>query len=318
MFQALFQWDTAQKILLNTVFVSIPEELYIVMFTLILMGEFDYWKDEHCTKLFDRWDYVRVFVPVIGSALISNILRYTGADDGIITLGTLLSIFVLMLVTGDLWGDAKVFKWIGKAFIYLLLATISVAVFELMYMPFIIYGMGTTLKEINNNIFNNFLIIIPARICMYSILALFFARKRTLLKANIFKVIFENKTLTILSLFILISNFAFMMLMYKTIVYEKILVDLSFELRIIEILTVCSVPTLNIILFLLGVYYIKNKETEKQKNIAEIISNLSNEVKLYTNSEEYDNIKWKLNGLGNQLDDLTQILYLYDKSNTRR
>jgi len=83
MYDTLFQYTGVQKILLNTFFVSFPEELFLIMFTLILVGEFEYWKEDECKRLINRFDYVRVFVPTIVAALISNTLRYYGLSSGI-------------------------------------------------------------------------------------------------------------------------------------------------------------------------------------------------------------------------------------------
>lgn len=68
------QIETIHKIVMNTLLISIPEEVYFVLFTYILMGEFDQWEDEDCPRLFQPWNYPRVFIPAVAAAVISNIL----------------------------------------------------------------------------------------------------------------------------------------------------------------------------------------------------------------------------------------------------
>ena len=52
-----------------------------------------------------------------------------------------------------------------------MIASLTVVLIEYAYIPFISYGIGKTIKEVNNNILLNFLVSLPAKVSEYSILA---------------------------------------------------------------------------------------------------------------------------------------------------
>ncbi len=309
MFEGFIALDVIQKVLLSTVLISIPEEFFVFMATLILMGEFDYWKEDECDRLFQKWDYVRVFVPTVVSALLSNILRYAGVDSGIITVTMIATGLILMVLTGDLWDDAKVMRWIGKAALYLLIVALAIGVIDLLSIPLVMYGTGKTIQELQNNVLLFFAISLSPRIIEYTILAFLIAKKRTLLKANIVNVVFESKILTTLSFVVLTANVVLLLIMVRFVFYDEILHSLAFDSRIIIILAACIFPVLNISLFFWSIYYVKNREVQKQRNLAEKLDYLTKEIELCTNSDFYDNLKWKLTSVQKDMEDISLNLY---------
>lgn len=305
MFTNLLHWDIIEKIILNTILVSIPEEFYLIMFTLILMGEFDYWKEEECKKLFDRWDYIRVFVPVVIGALTSNVLRYSGMDVNLVTVISMMVFFIAIILTGDIWGDASALKWIGKAFIFLLLGILSIMVIEFMFIPLFLYGLKESLHEINQNIMLNFVMTLPLKIVQFTILGFLFAKKRTIIKVDLGEYIFKNRFFSMIFFFVMLFNFIFMLIMYKVVIYEGVLSEFTISLQIALNACIFSFPILNISFLIWEIYYIKNQETYKQKIVAKHLKELINEMNIYTNNERYDNIKWKIH----EMEKVTDLLY---------
>lgn len=318
MFQNLLQLATLQKIVLNTLFVSIPEELFLVMFTLILIGEFDYWKEEECKKLIHRWDYSRILIPTLAAALLSNILRYTFVDIDISSPVTILTVFVLIVLTNDIFGDASALKWMAKAFVFLVVACIVVGLSEFVYVPFILYSTGKTLEKINSDIFMNVLVSLPSRIIQYSILLYFVSQKRTLLKGNVLKYIVESPILALISAVVALCDLLFCIVTYKLIVYEKILINISLTSQISIIIGVIIFPVLNILGLVWSVYYVKNKEMSDKKIASEKLNNLLDSIKSYTYNANYDNIKWKLNEIGMGIEEISTKLFADNKKGKNR
>lgn len=308
MLETLLQWETLQKVVLNTLLVSIPEEFFLVMFTLVLMGEFDYWKHDEYNKVFYKWDYIRVFVPTIVGALSSNVLRYLGFDFGFYSFLPILIFFILIIFTNDIFGDASALKWIGKAFVFLILGFIVVLISEFTYIPVILYSSGLNLTDINDNILLNFFVSIPSRVTQYVILFSLIIKKRALLKVNFVKPIFENRTLTIITFLTLVLHFTFFIIMMKIISYDKVLIDLPIGLSLVVILSVCISPIINIACLIWGIYFMKNNEATRQKQIHVKLGNILTEIKSYTNNEKYDNIKWKLNQINLEIESLAENL----------
>jgi len=309
MFETIFQHDIFQKILMNTVFVSIPEEFYFVMFTLILVGEFEYWKEPECKRLINKFDYIRVFLPTIVVALLSNILRYFGLDSGFFQFIPPIVLYIIIVCTNDIFGDASALKWMAKAFIFLMLGFLSIGISEFVYMPFVLYSTGLTMVEIGNSFLLYFMLSLPARLLQYSLLLYFVSRKRTLLKGRLLKHILSNPILSFIFFVLVFFNIVFLYVAYKAIIYDKVLISISLISQIFIVTGIVLFPILNISGLLWSSYYIKNKETNDKKTATDKLHILLKEIELYTNNENYDNIKWKLNEIGMGIEEVADSLY---------
>lgn len=309
MFDNLLQWDILQKILLNTLFVSIPEELFLVMFTLILVGEFDYWKEPECKRLIHKFDYVRILVPTVAGALLSNILRYTGIESGTIQIFMPIASYILIVLTNDIFGDANRFKWILKALIFYMIGILLIIISEFIYMPFILYKTGLTVKTINSNILMNFLLSLPSRAIQYSILIYFVSKKRTLLKGRMFRYILPIPTLSIILLFIILFNSVFFGIMLNSIVFNKALVNMPSPSQIFIITGIVVFPLFNIIGLFYSIYYVKNRELSERKILSNRLYIILKNIKLYTKNKNYDNITWKINEFSNGVEEIAKSLY---------
>lgn len=313
MLEALLQWDTLQKILLNTLLVSIPEEFYVVMFTLTIMGEFDYWDEPARKKLINIWDYPRIIIPVIATSLVSNVLRYIGFEFGIGSLIPVVVLYVTIVLTNDITNDAKPFRWMGRALGSLSIALIILGLSELVYTPFLINGTGKTIEQINNDIWRNFLSALPSKVIVYSALAYVIVKRRTLLKGNVFKCIAESRFLSVTILFIVAFDLFFVYAVYNLTVYWRLLANLSHFTQVLVIITVVLFPLLNISAFIWVIYYVKNKEMQDKKVVHDSLNRLFSEIMEYTNEENYDNLKWKLNEIGADIGKIAGDLYNSEK-----
>lgn len=305
----IFGNEIVFKIIINTIFVSIPEEVFFVLFTYVLMGEFDQWKDEDCKKLFQPWDYARILVPAVSAALISNILRYTGAGEGFISSGTLLVLIIGIVAMGDIFNNARVAKWIGEVILFIFLAAICAAIMELAFIPFVVYGINKPLAEINNNMLSNFLLTIPLKIMQYSLLAYMIARKRSLLRARIIKMITENRVLLVIILIALFTDVSFLVFMNKLVCYDNVLTSLSIMLRLVTIICICLFPILNLLAIVWCTYLVKNNEAINKKEASDKIKNVVAQINSYMESGDYVNVKWTLNGFKANLEEVANGLY---------
>ena len=309
MYDTLFQYTGLQKILLNTIFVSFPEELYLIMFTLILDGEFEYWKEPECKRLINRFDYVRVFLPTIVCAILSNILRYYGLSSGIYQLLPFIIMYILIVFTNDIFEDASALKWMVKAFIFFALGFLTIGITEFVYTPFLLYGVNQSVTEIKDNFLLYFMMSLPARILQYSCLLYFVCKRRTMLKGNLLKPILSNPLLSVIFSLLVLFNILFLELVAKAIVFNNMLVTDSPTSLFIILTGVVLFPILNISGLLWGFYILKNTETKDKKIATEKLHILLNKIELYTSSGNRDNIIWKLNEIGLGIEEVADSLY---------
>lgn len=309
MIDTLFQNSLAAKIILNTLFVSIPEELYAVMFTLIMVGEFEYWKEPECKRLINRFDYVRVFLPTVVGALLSNILINTGLNYGIFQFVSPIVTYIIIVLTNNIFGDASAVKWMLKASIFFLIGFLSIGISEFVYISLVLSSTGLTITEIRGNILLCFMLSLPSRLIQYSLLTYLVSRRRSLLKRNMIKVLLSNPVIAGIFAFLIFANVLFLQILCSSIVSNKLLIPLSHTSQILIITGVVVFPMLNISVFLWGVCFLKNAEVKYRKNAAEKLITMLKEIEIYTNNENYDNIRWKLNEIGVGIEDVAQTMY---------
>lgn len=318
MFDTLLQHGIFQKVIMNTLLVSIPEEFYFVMFVLILVGEFEYWKEPGCKRLINKFDYFRVFLPTGVVALLSNIFRYNGLDYGIYQYIPPIVLYILIVLTNDIFGDASAVKWMGKTFISLTFGFMTIGVSEFIYMPFVLYSTGLTMSEISNNFLLYFTLSLPARFLQYSILLYLVCRKRTLLRGRLFKYIFANSKLSILFSLFGTFNVVYIVVMYKAVVYDRALALMPISSQIITVMGIILFPLVNTLGLMWIPYYIKNLETIDKKNATQKLQNLINTIEIYTNNGDYDNIRWKLNEIGISIEEVSNSLYKDNETDKHR
>lgn len=312
MINALFQNSLAVKIIINTLFVSIPEELYGVMFTLIMIGEFEYWKEAECKRLINRFDYVRVFLPTITGALLSNILINTGLNHGFFQFLSPIVTFIIIVFTNDIFGDASTVKWLMKAFVFYLIGFLSIGISEFSYLPIVLYSTGLTMPEIRENLYLYFLLSLPARFLQYTLLSCMISRRRTLLKGRLVKNLLAHPVLIVIFTFLVLTNILFLWFMYRSIIFERKLLNIPVLYQFFTTIGIVSFPMVNISSFLWGFYLLKNKETVDKKVASEKLHILLKDIESYTNNEKYDNIRWKLNEVSMGIEEVAEKLYKDD------
>ena len=309
MIDVLFNENIVGKILINTIFVSIPEELYLVMFTLIMVGEFEYWKESECKRLINRFDYVRVFLPTVTGALLSNILINTGLNSSFFHFSTPILMYLLIVFTNDIFGDASAIKWMVKAFIFYIIGFLSIGITEFIYLPFVLYGTGLTMDDIKNNLLIYFMTSLPSRLLQFSLITYLISRKRALLKGWLIKVILSSPLVAVIFSLLVLSNILFLQMMCKAIVFDKVLIPLSRISQMFIITGVALFPILNISGILWCFYLLKNIETKDKKLASEKLNKLLKDIAWYTDNSNFDNIRWKLNEIGVGIEDVAKNLY---------
>jgi hypothetical protein len=90
--------------------------------------------------------------------------------------------------------------------------------------------------------------------------------------------------------------------------YEKVLRSLPFFQSLVIIIIICSLPLVNTSSFLLSIYYVENNAAKKQKNISEKLNIMQDDINTYMISEQYENIRWKLNKISSDIKEIANNL----------
>jgi len=143
------------KVFGDIVFVSIPEEFFIVMLTLLLLGKFDFLQSEDKEeRKIKKYDVTRVSFLVISTAVLSNILRNLSIDPNLILLIGMIYMFISIVVIYKMywdWGE------ILKTFLFTAVSVLVFLMIEFSYLPLFFYAFDMTVADLNNSVLIKFL-----------------------------------------------------------------------------------------------------------------------------------------------------------------
>jgi hypothetical protein len=253
--------------LFNTIFVSIPEEAFIVIMTLVFLKRFDMldvrmWK--HCLK----W----IMVATLPVAIMINVFRYIIIIPrpmmSVITFILMIILIVFILIKNSYNFTKKI---IFKTIIFTILSFIIVGLIELLYYPLLLSLLHKPLVFFNNNILYNLLLAIPTRILQLCIVVFILIKKNNKIQVNLFDTIVKNKFFTNSFLIIICSIVLVIIYVAKLVNSDNILINLKIIDQLIIIMAVTSVPIILITWFLMFINYLLIKEKQIQQTYENLI-----------------------------------------------
>ena len=236
--------------LLNFILVSVPEELFLVTMTLILMKRFDL-LDVRMWWYNLKW----IMLPVIPVALLINFFKYIVViDKQYIMLISLPLLYILILCL----GKNNIFRHSGMLYLRLLLC-LAISVFimnmlENLTCPVILDLINQPLGKFENNILWNFALSIPSRIIAYLLLAYIIIKNNSVANIKILTVILKNSLYSKLILFLVVSSNMLSIYMIELISVDNILdkVPLIEKIFISESLLVLPLVVIFVVILLIG------------------------------------------------------------------
>gem|GEM_PF-6195345 len=301
MFHDFINWSTVFSAMENIVFCSIPEEIFLVMFTLILLKQFDFLesKKEGGNK-FKKRDIFEISIPVLLVAITSNVSRYYGVDKDVVLLQSVFLLFLSILIVYKLWTLSGVIK----VFISVIISVLILTIFEISYIPLVLYATHSEVKDFNNSVFMNFLLALPERLMESCLIAYFLLKKSTFLKANIIKPIINSKILSCISIGMLFFNIIIALVMGKLFIFDKLLAGMSLKVQLFIIILVILIPVINITALLGSVYFVSNRERYKRYLAKEMLERLTFDLRTSSLNNKLDRFDLALRDIEANIEDL--------------
>lgn len=261
--------------LLNTIFVSIPEESVWVAIVLVGLRRFDLldwrrWKENI------KW----LAIPIIPTAIMSNILRYViKVPAPVMTTTTILvlcsSIIYIVMIT-DTLNITKKSKTLlfFKTILLFLLSTVIMCLTELSYFPILLFLENISANIINENILNNFLFSFPSRVLQIIILIYIIYNKTFNIKFKQILLIFKDKFLmTMLSVCALITILMILFLV-NTLGNNIFINNYSNTLKILVATMIFILPTIFFGIVIANYIYYNSKYIKIQKHHSNMLDEL--------------------------------------------
>jgi len=264
----------------NIVTLSIPEEAFFVVFSLILLRRFD------LLELKSK-NIVKISAPIIFPACLTTILRmYAGFDMTFMPFVGIFSVFFLMIIMYKISG----FKEILKVFICVTVSSLSIGMIQLSYIPLFMSGTSLTADSLNIPGFVTFIYALPERAIEFLLVAYILLRKKRFLRTNFIKIVTQTKALSLLTVGITVSNLAFVYIMSKAIFFDKLLFNISLIMQALIVVAVLITPLINTFLLLWAVNYITDKEAAMRFQIQEELKVSILDIRFFLKRGEYERI----------------------------
>ena len=253
--------------LLNTILVSIPEEAFIVIMTLVFLKRFDM-LDIRMWKHSLKW----VMVPTIPVAMVINVFRYIiiiPKPTMSLIAFILMNVLILYVVIKNSYSIDK--KLIFKTIIFTVLSFIIVGLIELLYYPLSLSLLHKEMSFFDNKIIYNIIISLPARIIEICILTFVVIKKNNTVQVNLFNTIVKNRFFTNSFLTIIISIVSLIIYIAKLIIVDNIIIHISIVDQLILTSIVISAPIILITWFLMFINYLLTKEKQIQQTYESLV-----------------------------------------------
>jgi len=170
--------------LLNMILVSIPEETFIVVISLVLLKRFDF-LDVRMWRHNLKW----IMIPVIPVTFFINLFRYVIViPKPIMSLSTMLLMIGLMIyiVVRNSYEVNK--RLVFKVIISTILGFVLVGVIEEIYYPLLLSLLHKPIEYFNNIILYNFLLAVPTRILQFCVVVYIIVKKNNKVQVNLFNI----------------------------------------------------------------------------------------------------------------------------------
>lgn len=253
--------------LLNMILVSIPEETFIVVMTLIFLKRFDL-LDVRMWRHNIKW----IVIPVLPMVIMINVLRYIVIipKPTITLMGyILMNILMIYIMVKNSYEGKK--KLILKTILFTFLSFVIVVLAESIYIPITLSLVDKPIAYFNNNVFYNFMLALPGRVFEYSICAYIVVKKNNYINIDMFNSIIKSRFLYVSFLTLIIFSNAFILYFTKLIGFDNILQNLRIIEQLIIIVISISFPIVSITLFLLIINFFLVRQKQIQQTYESLV-----------------------------------------------
>lgn len=246
-------------LILNILLASIPEETFLLVFSLIVMKRYD-------LLALKKANIIKSATIVIVIAASSTILRAFSILDA--NLAPVYGLFFIFLFMVLLYGIRSP-KGIFKAFLSICAAFLTVLAMEILVFPVLNSIPGFNAEEANKLGLMPIVLSIPERAMQVILVTMLLLKRRNFMKLGFFKVISRNKPLAYITGGLVVFNLIFLYLMFKLIFFNNILSGTEPVMQVLVVTLVIVFPLLNMSVLLGVINYSVNKYTSTRVYVQE-------------------------------------------------
>ena len=249
---------------LNTLFVSIPEETVWVVFVLILLKRKDlldiyFWKE----------NLKKIMIPVIPIAISINLMRYVLHFDNTLNFAIveiMMCSLVILLIKNNNFLQEKI-NYIKIIFYVLIVDVIMNFTIECLYIMMLNTFTNLNIIIINNDVYMNILFSIFPRILQITIIGFFLYKDNVDSSIRFFELILKDKILSI-SLIVFISTLITIVYFVTRVILENH-VFMKYEIiyQVIMNILITLIPIILTVSYILPIYHILAVNVKTKKSM---------------------------------------------------
>jgi hypothetical protein len=235
-------------LILNTVFISIPEGLFFLIMVLIFLKRHDLydpygWKD----------NLKKILLPVILPAMLINVTDYFHVP-GIVSFAAqtiLLYGLIIYLIKKNAFLEKLENKEVSyfKIVFYIMLTDIIVALTEIIYLPVVMTLFDISFIREQRDFGVSLLLSLPSRLIEFMMVLYFIKKKSTAIKYNVISFLTYNKKLAVMCLGFISMIIVSLWMVLKVILYFDILSAFPLYLQLTISALLVSIPVVLIYIF---------------------------------------------------------------------
>jgi len=255
--------------ILHLILVSIPEELFLTIMTLIFMKRFDM-LDIQMWKL----NFKSIMIPVLPVAIMINISRYVVVTyQPVMMIATIALFYIILVYILKQNSHAFSFRDYKKILMSLSFSFFILGLMESVTIPLILFLLNKSLTVINDSTMWNFIATVPSRVLEFLFVGFSIVKHNNVAKIKMFDEICKNNFLLFsVTFFVIIFNII-AIYSIKLIGIDRILQDKVSEFaQILISMSVLVIPAVLLfyVLLLINFFLVKQKEIEQTyKNLVE-------------------------------------------------
>lgn len=243
----------------NILLASIPEETFLLVFSLIVMKRFD-------LLALKKANIIKSAVIIVALATSSTILRAASILDG--NIAPFYGLFFVFFLTTILFGIRSP-KGILKAFLSVCAAFLAVMAMELLIFPVLNSIPGFNAEEANKLGWMPIVLSIPERVMQIILVTTLLLKRQSFMKLGFFKVISRNKPFAYITGGLVFFNLIFLYIMFKLVFYNNILGGTPAIMQVLVVVLVIVFPLLNMSVLIGVINYFVNKYTSTRVYVQE-------------------------------------------------
>lgn len=280
-------------IVFNIMTPAIPEQVFYIFFSLFLMNKTEYLR---ITPVNVRKMLVTGAV-VAAVAVPLRVYLPSLADSGLMIPVGLIITWTTFLFT----YRVTVISEILKAFACITISFIINLLFQMAYIPLLMYGTDTNLEAVTQLGITSFIWSMPEVVMIFSVMSIITVKRNFGVNVNFMRILTRNRVVMSITISLLVFNVVFLAVMSKLIGFDKILFQLSFFNQLLVIAMVVIFPIINISMLVITVYSNYYRETMRVMLSKERISTLVKILGVYAEEKDYEKLDNIVNDLQKQV-----------------